>query len=291
MPSFPEVQGGGSLMLAWQVKGKRVLVVGGGEVAAGRILALLNADALITVICPATGLNPEVSHRLAQGLITHIDRRFEAADLADASTYSLVLTAIDDPATSSQIYTLCHAKNIPANIADVPPECDFYFGSIHRDGPVQIMVSTNGNGPRIAALVRRRIAATLPANLGAAVQRVGELRRQLRVIAPGDDEGKKRMRWISGVSDRWTLDQLCGMSDADIGKILAFYESGKVPRYEDIHPEETSSSLLYAPQRLVSSLLTGSGSKLGEGLPSGLVGFGLGISLSWAVWALRSRQR
>ena len=30
---FPEVQGGGSLILAWQVRGKRVLVVGGGEVS------------------------------------------------------------------------------------------------------------------------------------------------------------------------------------------------------------------------------------------------------------------
>jgi hypothetical protein len=28
---FPEVQGGGSLILAWQIRNKRVLVVGGGE--------------------------------------------------------------------------------------------------------------------------------------------------------------------------------------------------------------------------------------------------------------------
>jgi len=29
---FPEVQGGGSLIVAWQIKGKNVVVVGGGEV-------------------------------------------------------------------------------------------------------------------------------------------------------------------------------------------------------------------------------------------------------------------
>lgn len=34
MESFPEVQGGGSLILAWQIRNKRVLVVGGGEVSA-----------------------------------------------------------------------------------------------------------------------------------------------------------------------------------------------------------------------------------------------------------------
>lgn len=32
MSKFPEVQGGGSLILAWQIKNKHVLVVGGGEV-------------------------------------------------------------------------------------------------------------------------------------------------------------------------------------------------------------------------------------------------------------------
>lgn len=32
MSKFPEVQGGGSLIIAWQIKDKHVLVVGGGEV-------------------------------------------------------------------------------------------------------------------------------------------------------------------------------------------------------------------------------------------------------------------
>ena len=30
---FPEIEGGGSLILAWQVKNKKVLVIGGGEVS------------------------------------------------------------------------------------------------------------------------------------------------------------------------------------------------------------------------------------------------------------------
>lgn len=38
---FPEVQGGGSLILAWQIKNKNVLVIGGGEVR--RILAACRA--------------------------------------------------------------------------------------------------------------------------------------------------------------------------------------------------------------------------------------------------------
>lgn len=107
----------------------------------------------------------------------------------------MVLVAIDDPAASTQIWKLCKERRIPANIADVPPECDFYFGSVHRDGPLQIMVSTNGKGPRLAALVRRLIAEHLPKGAGNAIEKIGELRVRLRAIAPKPEEGPKRMTW------------------------------------------------------------------------------------------------
>lgn len=57
------------------------------------------------------------------------------------------------------------------------------------------MVSTNGNGPKMAALIRQRIAKTLPENLGDAIQKVGMLRKKLREVAPGNEEGPKRMKW------------------------------------------------------------------------------------------------
>jgi precorrin-2 dehydrogenase/sirohydrochlorin ferrochelatase len=38
MPAkFPEVQGGGSLILAWQIRNKNVLVIGGGEASLSTI--------------------------------------------------------------------------------------------------------------------------------------------------------------------------------------------------------------------------------------------------------------
>lgn len=107
----------------------------------------------------------------------------------------MVMCAIDDPEASTQVWKLCKERRIPANIADVPPECDFYFGSVHRDGPLQVMVSTNGNGPKLASIVRKKIAETLPDNMGAAIENVGHLRKKLRGVAPNPDEGPKRMKW------------------------------------------------------------------------------------------------
>lgn len=161
--------------------------------AAGRILNVLNADAKVTVVSPRRGLNDEVAYRIDKGEVDFIDRKFEPSDLDGVD---MVLTAIDDPEASTQIWKLCKQRQIAANIADVPPECDFYFGSVHRDGPLQIMVSTNGNGPKLASIIRKQIAATLPSNIGAAIQNVGTLRKKLRNVAPSSDEGPKRMQWF-----------------------------------------------------------------------------------------------
>ncbi|KAF5715120.1 siroheme synthase [Fusarium mundagurra] len=224
--TYPPVQPGGSLILAWQIKHKKVLVVGGGEVAAGRILNCLNADANVTVVCPKSGLNDEVAYRVSEGQVAHFDRVFEPEDLDGAS---MVLVAIDDPAASTVIWKLCKERRIPANIADVPPECDFYFGSIHRDGPLQIMVSTNGKGPRLAAAIRQFIAKQLPKNAGNAIETIGELRLRLRKMAPKPEDGPKRMLWMSKVSDTYKWDEMCGLTDEDMDNLLLFYPANKVP--------------------------------------------------------------
>ncbi|MCJ1360951.1 Bifunctional dehydrogenase and ferrochelatase [Acarospora aff. strigata] len=228
---YPEVQGGGSLILAWQIRNKRVLVVGGGEVAAGRILNVLNADANVTVVSPREGLNEEVAYRIEKKQVDYIDRKFEPSDLDGAD---MVMTAVDDPEASTRIWKLCKERKIAANIADVPPECDFYFGSVHRDGPLQIMVSTNGNGPKLASIVRKQIAANLPPNIGAAIQKVGALRKKLRKVAPGTEPGPKRMQWMSKVCESWSLEDLVEMNEQDMEALLEFYEPGDAPSLQKL---------------------------------------------------------
>lgn len=190
---------------------------------------MLNADAKVTVVSPRSGLNPEVAYRIEQGEVDYVDRKFEPSDLDHVD---MVLTAVDDPEASTEIWKLCKERKIAANIADVPPECDFYFGSVHRDGPLQIMVSTNGKGPRMANIVRRSIAANLPANMGEAITKVGKIRQMLRRIAPHIEEGPKRMSWMIKVSDAYSLEDLCEMNDDDIATLLRFYAPDQVPRFQ-----------------------------------------------------------
>lgn len=227
------------------------------KVAAGRIVHALNADAKVTVICPTSGLNEEVAYRISTGQIVHKDKNFEPADL-DTEAVDMVLCAIDDPEASSRVWRLCKEKRIPANIADVPAECDFYFGSVYRDGPLQVMVSTNGNGPKLANLVKRRVADAIPDNMGVAISNVGTLRKRLREVAPDAEEGPKRMKWyvqmgfvfislshasdilirsyrMSGVCESWELEELVNMTDQDMSSLLTHYASGEIPSFSEIH--------------------------------------------------------
>ena len=209
------------------------------QVAAGRIYHCLNADANVTVVAPSSRLNPEVAYRVAQKQVTHIDRVFHPSDLDGVD---MVLIAVDDPVASTTIYRLCKDRRIPVNVADVPPECDFYFGSVHRDGPLQIMVSTNGKGPRLASLIRKFIASCLPSNAGRAIETIGELRVRLRQIAPSPQEGPRRMAWMTKVSDAYSFEEICELTEEDLENLLQFYPENKVPTFNDLrnmrsHPD------------------------------------------------------
>ncbi|ORX88171.1 hypothetical protein K493DRAFT_319555 [Basidiobolus meristosporus CBS 931.73] len=217
---YPQVEGGGSLVLAWRVKDRRVLIVGGGNVAAGRIFNVLEADGKVTVVTPEEGLHPEVKYRIEKKEVQWINRNFEEQDL---DSVDMVMTAIDDHVRSKEIYHLCKERNIPVNVADVPPLCDFWFMSTHRDGPLQVAISTNGQGPKLANLIRKQIASNLPEGIGAAITRTGSLRKKVREIDPDPSNAAYRMGWMSRVCETWSFEELGQMNEVEMNKLLEGY--------------------------------------------------------------------
>jgi precorrin-2 dehydrogenase / sirohydrochlorin ferrochelatase len=227
---------GGSLLLAWQLKSKHVLVVGGGDVASGRIESVLLADARVTVICPSTGLHP-LTKKFIDGphQITYHDRVFAGPD--DLVGVDMVLSAIDDVAQSRIICSLCRERSIPVNVADIPESCDFYFGSQIRDGPLQIMISTNGQSPKLANLIKQRIERSLPEQVGTAIEKVGELRVKLKERAPGvgGQVSKRRMKWMVNLCTSWDMEELATLNEEMTTRLLDDgWENDVVPRPEAV---------------------------------------------------------
>jgi len=149
------------------------------------------------------------------------------------SKFELVLVAIDDPIESKKIYYKCKLNGLNVNIADVPPLCDFYFGSIFRKGDLQIMISTNGRGPRMAKLIKDKIGNLFnDYEIDLTIKNIGELRNLLKKkISDNDyDSINKRMNWMIKVTDFYTFKQ---WSKIDIRKIIDYFPE-MPPNYEEL---------------------------------------------------------
>lgn len=156
----------------------------------------------------------------------------------------MVLSAIDNIPLSTHIYHLSKRLRIPVNIADVIPQCDFYFCSTHRDKSLQVAVSTSGKGPKMANLIRRHIADHLPPRIGDAIDQVGILRTELRKAAPGPEVGPKRMQWMSRVCEEWKVEDLASMDMKIIQVILSGFKDNVVYSFQQAQEklQEASSS-------------------------------------------------
>ncbi|MHB1111329.1 MAG: siroheme synthase family protein, partial [Devosia sp.] len=77
------------------------------------------------------------------------------------------------------------ARGIPLNVVDVPDECDFYTPSIIDRAPIAIAISSDGDAPVLARLIRARIEALLSPNLGAVAALAGAMRAKVARLLPG----------------------------------------------------------------------------------------------------------
>ncbi|KAF8798188.1 siroheme synthase [Phlegmacium glaucopus] len=230
--------GGGSLLIAWQLKDKNVLIVGGGEVASQRIESILTADANITLLSPEKGLHPLTRRLIAlrQDRIIYHDRPFQGPEELD--NMDMVLTAIDDNELSHRIVMISRERRIPVNAADIPNLCDFYFGAQIRDGPLQIMISTNGNGPRMAALIKARLQKGLSGVEGEAIVKVGQLRNKLKERAPGvgGTLGRERMKWMTKLCNQWEMEDFTSLDNALMDNLLdeGWEKNRRVPTVQEV---------------------------------------------------------
>lgn len=251
--------GGGSLMLAWQVRNKRVLVVGAGDVALSRVDHLLVADAKITVVTGPT-VHPTIEKYNELGLLDKLlVRDFEMKDLLmheseglresvfacnlheeddekstelieelEKQKFHMVLTCINDYDLSLKIWKKCKRLGLNVNLADKPKFCDFYFGSVYRQGPLQIMISTNGKSPRLCNRIKNKMLIPLfeDLNLDSAVENLSYLRGKLRnEIHPGEETSivKERMEWNKAITDYYSIKEWCSMSKEKIDRIVSLY--------------------------------------------------------------------
>jgi precorrin-2 dehydrogenase/sirohydrochlorin ferrochelatase len=136
-----------------RLRGRRSLVVGGGDVALEKVEGLLAADGDVTVVAP--DLQPQLSELAAEGSIKWIARRYEPNDLE--GTF-MVIAATNDSEVNIGVYGDAERRAMLVNVVDVPPLCNFILPAIVRSGPLAIAISTAGASPALAKRMRAEVA-------------------------------------------------------------------------------------------------------------------------------------
>jgi precorrin-2 dehydrogenase len=151
------------------------LVVGGGPVAETKVRGLLAAGARVTVVSPT--LTPALATLAAEGHLAHEAREYALGDLAGAA---LAFAATGDRAVSRAMRSEGQARGVWVNAADDAEHCDFLLPAVLRRGSLAVAVSSGGASPALTRAVRDELERYFPADFGAFVEAVAELRRELR---------------------------------------------------------------------------------------------------------------
>lgn len=134
------------------LSGKKAVVIGGGAVAARKILTLLEVDAKVTVISPE--LHESIMELVLEKKITWKQKRFEPNDLQD---FFLIIAATNHSAVNVQVYESANDQQL-INLVDRPDLSNFIVPASLRRGALTISVSTSGANPGLARKIKQDLA-------------------------------------------------------------------------------------------------------------------------------------
>ncbi|MDQ1263690.1 MAG: precorrin-2 dehydrogenase [Campylobacterota bacterium] len=164
---------------------KKVLLIGGGNIAYEKLRHLLDFTSDITVI--ALEFSPNMQKLMEEKSIAFEKRGYSSGDIKN---YAIVVIAIDDIALQAQIFKESRAYNCLCNAVDSLDYCDFTFGSYIKKDDLLIAISTSGSSPALAKQLKNYLQNLLPPNIGDFLKEMKNLRESL-------PKGKERMQYLS----------------------------------------------------------------------------------------------
>lgn len=151
-----------------RLKGRHVLLVGGGPVAASKLAALVASGATVTVVAP------EVCAAVRDAGVAVRRRGFEEPDLEGV----WFVVAAATPEVNARVARAAEHRHLFVNAVDDPPNASAYLGGVIRRNGVTVAISTDGQAPALAGLLREGFDALLPADLDRWMETARSIRKQ-----------------------------------------------------------------------------------------------------------------
>ncbi len=161
------------------LRDRSVLVVGGGAVAERKAAMLLEAGAGVTVGAPS--LSPALEAWAASGRVVHRAGTFVPEWLDEVW---LVVAATGDGALHQRIAELAAARRIFVNVVDDASRSSFQVPAVIDRSPITIAISSGGDAPMFARLIRERLETLLDHSLGSLATLASKLRKRIRLRYP-----------------------------------------------------------------------------------------------------------
>jgi len=167
-----------------QLKNKKVLLVGGGNIAHEKLEKLLDFTQDIKVI--ALSISEQMQSILDENNLEVEQRIYKQGDIKD---FSMVIIAVDDIALQAEIFEESKDYKCLCNAVDSVDYCDFIFPSYVKENDLTIAISTSGASPAFAKHFKHYIKALLPNTLSNFLKEMKDLRTTL-------PKGKERMKML-----------------------------------------------------------------------------------------------
>jgi len=171
-----------------KLAGRSVVVVGGGRVAAAKLEALLDAGARVTVVAP------EVRPELVRAGVAVKRREFVPQDL-DGAWFAVAAA----PAVVNRLVAAAaEERRIFVNAVDDPAAGSAYTGGVFRRSGATIAISTEGQAPALAGLLREALEYVIPEELEKWITEARTLRERQR--ASGVPISKRRPQLLEALN-------------------------------------------------------------------------------------------
>ncbi|MBS0575362.1 MAG: uroporphyrinogen-III C-methyltransferase [Proteobacteria bacterium] len=205
------------------LRGRAVVVVGGGAIAARKIERLLAAGARVRVVAP--DLHRDVRALVDTRRVAHRAEGFRAALLDDAW---LAIAATDDDVVNRAVAHAAGERRILVNVVDDAQLSSIQLPAVVERGDVQVAISSGGGAPMLARRLRERLESLLDESLGTLAELLTRHRRRIRASIP---ETGARRRWFDALLDRIAPNlRLRGSLAAAERDLLASLDDAPMPR-------------------------------------------------------------
>lgn len=170
------------------LKNRLCLLVGGGDIATRKGRLLSKAGARLRVVAPE--ISSELRELVAQNNGELHEREYQTSDLNDCV---IAIAATDIETLNEQISADAQARNLPVNVVDSPALCTYITPAIIDRSPLVIAISSGGESPVLARLIRAKLETLIPTSYGRLAQIASSWRD--RVKARFDDGDSRRRFW------------------------------------------------------------------------------------------------